>query len=178
MGCYPEKTCCCPAQPCNCTPIPPPAPIVCPVPPVASGPGLDVLVFQFMFPEFNLSCSTIVCTFINLINYGYKFVQQGINSTAILDPYYFLVAHLVATSTNQFTGTVAGPAGSYLPEGQTAGLVSASFQTVQGLSADQSFMLSTRYGQVFWVFTKQQYVQNFYLNVPFQNYGYGTRYFI
>jgi hypothetical protein len=127
-------------------------------------PGLNSTDFNTMFPEFVSVSSSLITTFINLINNGYLFTVQNVTDPTILNIYYWYVAHLVAVSTQTITGTLAGPSGSYLPNSETAGLVATSFQEVKDISADQSFMLSTRYGQVFWVFTKQQYVQNFYLN--------------
>ena len=127
-------------------------------------PGLDYADFLAMFPEFTNVPEALVTTFINLINNGYGFTQQNVTDPVILGIYYWLLAHFVASSTLPVTGSTSGPAGSYLPSATAAGLVSASFQTVANLSADQSFMLSTRYGQVFWTMSKQQYVQNYYFN--------------
>jgi hypothetical protein len=127
-------------------------------------PGLNSTDFNAMFPEFSTVSSALITTFINLVNNGYQFTQDAVTDPVILNIYYWLVAHLVATSTKKYTGNIAGPSGSYLPAADSAGLVSISYQQVQGLSADQSFMLSTRYGEVFWTFTKQQYVINFYLS--------------
>ncbi len=126
-------------------------------------PGLTLANFQTMFPEFGNVSVDLINTFINLINNGYQFTQQNVTDATTLNIYYWLLAHLVATATQQITGATGGPAGSYMPLSSTAGLVSMSFEQIPNLSADQAFMLSTRYGQVFWTFTKQQYIQNFYL---------------
>jgi hypothetical protein len=127
-------------------------------------PGLNLTDFQTMFPEFNLVSTSLITTFINLINNGYGFITSNETSTTVLDIYYWLVAHFVSTSTQQSTGNINGPAASWMLEATTTAQVSASFAKIQNLSIDQSFMNSTRYGQVFWMMTKQQYVQNFYLN--------------
>lgn len=126
--------------------------------------GLDIGDFNTMFPEFANAPSALVTTIINLVNNGYNFINQNVTDPTILNIYYWLVAHLVATSTQTTTGSILGPAGSYLPESQTASKVSVSFAKVQNLSLDQVFMFSTRYGEVFWTFAKQQYIQNFYIN--------------
>ena len=127
-------------------------------------PGLNLTDFQTMFPEFNLVSSSLITTFINLINNGYGFITSNETSATVLDIYYWLLAHLVSASTQQSTGNINGPAASWMLEATTTAQVSASFAKIQNLSIDQSFMNSTRYGQVFWMMTKQQYVQNFYLN--------------
>lgn len=127
-------------------------------------PGLDLADFQTMFPEFSAVSTSLIDTFINLINNGYNFTTNDVTDTTILNIYYQLLAHFVSTSTQPVTGNIAGPSGSYMPDSTTASHVSISFMQIQNLSLDQSFMNSTRYGQVFWMMTKQQYVQNFYLN--------------
>lgn len=127
-------------------------------------PGLTLAGFQAMFLEFSNVSTSLIQTFINLINNGYNFINQNVTDSTTLNIYYFLAAHLVAVSTQPITGVTNGPSGSYMPLSDSAGLVSLSFQAIEGLSADQAFMLSTRYGQTFWTFAKQQYVQNFYLN--------------
>lgn len=127
-------------------------------------PGLDLTDFQTMFPEFSAVSTSLIDTFINLINNGYNFTTNNVTDTTILNIYYWLLAHFVSTSTQPVTGNISGPSGSYMPDSTTASHVSISFMQIQNLSLDQSFMNSTRYGQVFWMMTKQQYVQNFYLN--------------
>lgn len=127
-------------------------------------PGLQLSTFQTMFPEFSTVSPALIQTFLDLVNNGYQFVQENITDTVVLNIFYFLVAHFVAVSTNQIVGTVAGPSGSFMPTASSAGLVSLSFQQVENYSADQAFMLSTRYGQTFYYFQKQQYIQNFYLS--------------
>ncbi len=142
-----------------------------------TAPGLDITDFNTMFPEFASVSSALVTTFLNLINNGYGFILQNVTDTTILNIYYWLCAHLVATATQVNTGAIGGPSGSYMPESMKTGLVEASFAKIQNLSADQAFMLSTRYGQVFWTFTKQQYVQNFYLNQCGFPWGWGGGFF-
>lgn len=126
--------------------------------------GLQLSTFQTMFPEFSTVATSLIQTFLDLINNGYQFIVDDIEDLVVLNIYYFLAAHFVASSTNQITGTSAGPSGSFMPTASSAGLVSLSFQQIENYSADQAFMLSTRYGQTFYFFAKQQYIQNFYLN--------------
>ncbi len=126
--------------------------------------GLQLTTFQAMFPEFATVSTASIQIYLDLINNGYQFITQNIEDTTVLNIFYFLAAHFVAVSTNQGIGTTAGPSGSFMPIASTAGLVSLNFQQIENYSADQSFMLSTRYGQTFYYFQKQQYLQNFYLS--------------
>jgi hypothetical protein len=118
-----------------------------------------------MFPEFSLVSSALLQTYLDLINNGYGFINDNVSDSTTLNIYYFLCAHLVSISTQPFTGIINGPTGADRRIGDSAALVSLTFQQIEGLSIDQSFMNSTRYGQVFWLFSKQQYLNNFYLNV-------------
>ena len=127
-------------------------------------PGLQLAQFRTLFPEFSAVSDALVQTFLDLINNGYNFINNSVTNTTILNIYYWLSAHFVATATIPVTGAIAGAAGSYLPSSTTASKLSVSFQAVQGLSMDQVFMNSTRYGEVFWTMAKQQYIQNFYLS--------------
>lgn len=124
--------------------------------------GLTLVGFNAIFPEFSAVSSSLVQLFIDMLNSGYVLTNE--TDQNVLNIYYWLLAHLVAVSTQQITGGTAGPSGSYMPLGSTAGLVSLTFEAINGLSADQAFLLSTRYGQTFWYFTKQRYIQKFYLN--------------
>lgn len=126
--------------------------------------GLNSTDFLNLFPEFSTVSINLINTYINMINFGFMLVTNNVTDTNILTIYYFLVAHYVSISTQPTTGTLSGPAGSYMPESESTGAVSASFAKIEKLSADESFMLSTRYGQVYWTSAKQQYIQNFYLN--------------
>lgn len=126
-------------------------------------PGLILATFLSMFPQFSSVSTNTINNFINLINTGYLFTQQNVTDPNILNPYYNLLAHLIAVST-QPTGIAGGPSPSIMPSATTAGLVSASFQAVKDLTLDQVFMNSTWYGQVFWMFTKQEYVKSYYFN--------------
>lgn len=127
-------------------------------------PGLNLTDFRTTFPEFSAVSDALINTFLALINNGYQFITNNVTSATTLNVYYWLVAHFVATATIPVTGAIAGAAGSYLPSSTTASKLSVSFQAVQGLSMDQVYMNSTRYGEVFWTMSKQLYVQNFYLN--------------
>lgn len=131
--------------------------------------GLTLAQFNIDFPEFSTVSPTLVQLFLDMVNCGYQLTT--VTNTCTLNIYYWLIAHLVATATQQVTGATAGASGSYMPVGSTAGLVSLTFQAIEGLSADQAFMLSTRYGQVFWMFSKQQYVMNTYFNVGCVRWG-------
>lgn len=126
-------------------------------------PGLQLATFLSMFPQYANVTTATVNGYICLINNGYQFVSQCVTDVPTLQPYYYLLAHMVAVSTNPISNTTAGNAGSYMPTNTSAGLVSMGFQQLETMVADQAFMLSTWYGQIFWMFTKQQYVQNFYL---------------
>lgn len=128
--------------------------------------GLILSQFRTNFPEFNAVADSICQALIDVVNNGFNLISDNVTDTAILNIYYYLVAHFVAVSTTT-TGTIAPAAGSYMPESSTVGAVSASFAKINDLSADQSFMLSTRYGQVYWFLAKQQYIKSNYLSFSY-----------
>lgn len=129
-------------------------------------PGIDVADFQTMFPEFSSVSSSIITIYVNLINNGYGLVANNVTDSTVLNIYYFLCAHLVQVATNYANGTTSGPSPWYALDATSTSKASFDFVKLQEVTIDQSFMTSTRYGQVYWTFMKQQYIQNYYLNQP------------
>ena len=129
-------------------------------------PGLQLATFLTMFPEFvnaNTANPVLIPNYILLVNNGYGFSRTSESDTSILMPYYYLIAHFTSVSTMPQNGMLAGPSASDRTIGDHSDLVSLTFQAIEKLSLDQSFMTSSRYGQIFWMFTKQSYIQNMYL---------------
>lgn len=126
--------------------------------------GLILSQFRTNFPEFVSVQDSIINGILDVINYGYNLISNNVTDTGILNIYYYLVAHFVSVSTNS-ESEIGPPGGSYMPESSTTSKVSDSFAKIDGLTADMSFMLSTRYGQVFYFLSKQLYIQRTYLSL-------------
>jgi hypothetical protein len=122
---------------------------------------LLLATFRSTFAEFASVPDATVNTFIDLINCCYELTD--VTDSCQLNKYYWLLAHFVAVSSNPQTGGASGPSGSFMPISSSAGLVSLSFQQLPIYTGDMAFMLSTRYGQVYYEFARCNYIKSFYL---------------
>lgn len=119
--------------------------------------------FYAMFPEFASAPMYLVNQYIDLINNFYNL--SDVSDSWVLNNYYYLLAHFVATSTMvSDKSQIAYPATSQTKSGENAGSLSADYASayIANMTADQSFLTSTRYGQMFFFFQKKQYLNTVY----------------
>lgn len=125
--------------------------------------GLNSTTFYAMFPEFSAAPLYLVQQYIDLINGYYRLTD--VEDSLVLLNYNYLLAHFVALSTMPGDRSqVSGPSAVNTKSSETAGSLSASYVSgnIANMTADQSFLTSTRYGQVFYNFKKVVYLETVY----------------
>lgn len=126
-------------------------------------PGLNSVTFFTMFPQFATAPVYLVDMYVSLINNGYGFITNGVTDLAVLNIYYMLLAHFVASTTMPTDPSQINYAAPlYTKTAENSGQAGASYVNIPMLTADISMMNSTWYGQQFYSFARQNYIQNTY----------------
>jgi hypothetical protein len=124
--------------------------------------GVILASFRAKFPEFSLISDTNIQSVLDSVNCGYLLIEQNVEDDCTLNIYYWLCAHISVTTYDINDGAVLPASPIYGLTSSTTSLVSNSFLNVGENSLEQSYMASTRYGQMFLVLCKQRYIHNTY----------------
>ena len=124
--------------------------------------GLVLASFKSLFPEFVNVSDANIQTIIDTINCGYNLISLNVTDTCTLNIYYWLAAHLAFLGYNLSDGSAKAASPSGALTASATSRTSVSFANPTNMTADQSFINSTRYGQMFYWLCKQRYIQNTY----------------
>jgi hypothetical protein len=124
--------------------------------------GLILASFRGLFPEFVNVSDANIQTILDTINCGYQLIELDITDSCTLNIYYWLGAHLAFMGYNLADGSSKPASPMYGLSASATSRTSVSFINTGTSSLEQSFINSTRYGQMFSWLCKQRYIHNTY----------------
>lgn len=124
--------------------------------------GVILSTFRNLFPEFVKVSDANIQNILDTINCGYNLITLNITDSCTLNIYYWLVSHLAFLGYNLADGSTKAASPSGALTASATSRTSVSFANPTDMTADQSFINSTRYGQMFYWLCKQRYIHNTY----------------
>ena len=124
--------------------------------------GVILASFRTMFPEFKNVADANIQTILDLVNCSFQLISLEIADDCTLAIYYWLVAHLAYLGYDLSTGESKPASPSNALQASATSRTSVTFANIDALSADQSYINSTRYGQMFYRLCRQRYIHNTY----------------
>lgn len=124
--------------------------------------GVILASFRTQFPEFKNVSDANIQTILDTINCGFQLITLNITDACTLNIYYWLTAHLAYLGYDLSTGESKPASPSNALQASSTSRTSVTFANIEPMTADQSYINSTRYGQMFYWLCRQRYIHNTY----------------